>query len=302
MAGDGQFPSRSFLLYWRANAVSGLGTYVTLLTLQALVVLTMHGSALQVGWLSSVRWLPYLVVGVIVGALVDRRRRLPIMMATDWAQAALLLAIPVLWSLQILSFPVLLVIVLTYGTASVVNGAAAMALVPRLVEPRFLQRAHARTDGTDAAASTAGPALAGLLVSALGAPLSVLVDASTYVYSAITLSHIEEVEPDPAGRRTVGALVGEIGYGLRWIYRGSGLASLAIATHAWFVGNAIIGVVLAPYAFKTLGLPASSSASLEPQEVSEHSWEPSSPPGPVCYWAPGAPSSPAMSSPPPVCW
>jgi MFS family permease len=256
MAGGGQFPSRSFLLYWRADAVSSVGTYVTLLALQALVVLTMHGSALQVGWLNSARWLPYLVVGVIVGALVDRRRRLPIMRATDWTQAVLLAVIPLLWSLQILSFPVLLVIVVTYGTASVVNGAAAMALVPRLVEPRFLQRAHARTDGTDAAASTAGPALGGLLVSALGAPLSVLVDAATYVYSATTLSRIQQAEPEPAGRRTVAALAGEIRDGLRWIYRGSGLAGLAIATHAWFVGNAIIGVVLAPFALKTLGLTA----------------------------------------------
>jgi MFS family permease len=254
MAGDAKFPSRSFLLYWRAGAVSGLGTYVTLLALQTLVVLTMHGSALQVGWLNSARWLPYLVVGVVVGALVDRRPRLPIMVATDWAQAVLLAAIPLLWWLHLLSFPTLLGIVLVYGTASVVNAAAAMALLPRLVEPRFLQRAHARTDGTDAAASTAGPALGGLLVSVLGAPVAVLVDAATYAYSAITVSRIQAVEPGPNPRRKVGDLGREIAHGLRWIYRGSGLASLAIATHGWFVGNAIISVVLAPYALRTLGL------------------------------------------------
>ena len=76
MASDEEFPSQSFLLYWRPNAVSGFGTYITLLVLQMLVVLSLHGSAADVGWMSSARWLPYLVVGIVVGALVDRHPRL----------------------------------------------------------------------------------------------------------------------------------------------------------------------------------------------------------------------------------
>ena len=50
--------SRSFSRYWRATAVSGLGTYVTLFALQALVVLTLDGTATDVGWLNAARWLP----------------------------------------------------------------------------------------------------------------------------------------------------------------------------------------------------------------------------------------------------
>ena len=256
MSGGAKFPSRSFLLYWRAEAVSGLGTYVTLFALQTLVVLTLHGSAAQVGWLNAVRWLPYLVVGLVVGAIVDQRRRQPIMVATDWVQAALLATIPLMWWLGLLSFPALLVIVLAYGTASVINGAAAVALLPRLVARQHLQRAHARCDGADAAAMTAGPALGGLLVSALGAPIAVLVDAASYVYSAITVSRIDAAEPPPTTGATTKGLLREIVHGLRWVYRSSGLAGLALATHGWFVGNAIIGVVLAPYALNTLGMTA----------------------------------------------
>lgn len=79
MVDEVEFPSRPFLLYWRANAVSAFGTYITLLALQTLVVLTLHGSAAEVGRLSSARWLPYLVVGVVIGALVDRHPRRPVM-------------------------------------------------------------------------------------------------------------------------------------------------------------------------------------------------------------------------------
>jgi MFS family permease len=254
VARDESFPSRPFLLFWRADAVSAFGTYITLLALQTLVVLTLHGSATQVGWLNSARWLPFLVVGVVVGALVDRHPRRPIMIATDLAQAVLLAAIPLLWWVNLLSFPTLLAIVVAYGTASVINSAAEMSFLPRLVRREHLQRAHARIDGADATAMSAGPAIGGLLVSAVGAPVAVFVDAATYLYSALTLSRIDVVEPGSRSGTTASGLVREIREGVRWIYHGSGLTTLSIATHGWFVGHAVVGVVLAPYALADLRL------------------------------------------------
>ena len=256
MRGDGVLISESFSRYWRADAVSGLGTYVTVFALQALVVLTLDGTASDVGWLNASRWLPYLVFGLVVGALVDGRRRLPLMVGTDLLQAVLLLAVPLLWWLDLLSLGALLVIVFLYGTAAVVNMAATMSFLPRLVERSQLQPAHARIDGADAASSMAGPALGGLLVSTIGAPLAVLVDSLTYLYSALTLRRIEVNEPEVRTGVTARGLLADIVEGVRWAYGHSGLRTLAIATHCWFVGNAVVGVVLAPYAFLTLGLTA----------------------------------------------
>lgn len=254
---DGEgFPSRSFLWFWQADAVSGFGTYISLLALQALVVLTLDGSTTEVGWLNSARWLPYLVVGIVVGALVDRRPRRPVMITTDLVQAVLLATIPLLWWWDLLSFPALLVIVMAYGTASVVNGAASMSLLPRLVEPRYLQRAHARIDGADAVAMTSGPALGGLLVTVVGAPLAVLADALTYLYSAAALTRVQVTEPPARSGATIKGLLLEIRDGVRWAYGGSGLGTLAVATHGWFAANAIVGVVLAPFALVVLDLSA----------------------------------------------
>ncbi|BDZ57971.1 MFS transporter [Barrientosiimonas endolithica] len=248
--------SPSFLRYWRAAAVSGLGTYVTLFALQALVVLDLDGTASDVGWLSSARWLPFLVFGLIVGAVVDGRKRLPLLVRTHLLQAVLLLAVPALWWLDLLSLPVLLVVVFAYGTVSVVSGAAEMSLLPRLLERRQLQPAHARVDGADAVASTAGPALGGALVSAVGAPVAVLLDSLSYLYSALTLRGIQLDEPPARTGVTVRGLLRDAVDGFRYAYGASGLAVLAIATHGWFVGNAIIGVVLAPYALRNLDLSA----------------------------------------------
>ncbi|MHA3836069.1 MFS transporter [Terrabacter sp. AAH1] len=256
MTGSDAWPSAAFVRFWRASAVSGLGSYVTLFALQALVVLDLHGTATEVGWLNAARWLPYLVLGLLVGAIVDGRRRLPLMVGTDLAQAFLLLTIPLLWWFEALSLPALLAVVALSGTAAVINGAAEMSFLPRLLETRHLQPAHARIDGTDAAASTAGPALGGLLVNAVGAPLAVLLDSLTYVYSALTLRRMRVDEPPPRTGVTVRTLLREIVEGVRWVYRSSGLAAIAVATHAWFVGNAIVGVVLAPYVLLTLDLTA----------------------------------------------
>jgi MFS family permease len=79
-----------FSRFWWGEAVSGFGSAVTALALQTLVVVTLQGSAVQVGWLNSARWLPYLVFGLVVGAFVDRTRRRPLMMATDLIRGALL--------------------------------------------------------------------------------------------------------------------------------------------------------------------------------------------------------------------
>ena len=248
------FPPPGFGRFWAGETVSGFGSYVTLLALQTLVVLTLDGTAQQVGWMSSARWLPYLVLGLLVGALVDRRPRRPVMIATDLTRAALLTAIPIAYVADVLSLPVLLVVVAVFGTASLVNDAASQSFMPRLVPGEHLQRAHARLDGADAVAQTSGPALAGVLVNVVGAPFAVLVNAGTFLVSAATVATLRTEEPVRSTSTVKPHLRREIREGVRWVYGGSGLTTLAISTHVWFAGNATIGVVLAPFALLALDL------------------------------------------------
>ena len=148
------------------------------------------------GWLNAARWLPYLVFGLVVGALVDRIQRRPVMVTTDLTRAVVAV-IPVAWLLDVLTFPLLLFVVLAFGTVSLVNDAASMSFVPRLAPRTQLQRAHARLDGADAVAQTAGPAVAGALIRIVGAPLAVLVDAVTYLFSAAMVATLRNVS-EPA--------------------------------------------------------------------------------------------------------
>ena len=93
------------------------------------------------------------------------------------------------------------VVVVLFGTVSLINDAASMSFVPRLVPRDQPQRAHARLDGADAVGQTAGPAVAAVVIRVMVAPLSVLVDALTYLLSAVVVATLRSVpEPSPSSR------------------------------------------------------------------------------------------------------
>ncbi|MDO9245847.1 MAG: MFS transporter, partial [Phenylobacterium sp.] len=132
-----------FLAFWSAETVSEFGTYITTLALQVMVVVTLQGGATDVGLLNASRWLPYLALGLIIGALVDRWRRKPLLVGTDLGRALLLGAIPALWWLGWLSLPLLMVFVALFGVLTLLNDAASQSFVPRLVPAPFLLAANA---------------------------------------------------------------------------------------------------------------------------------------------------------------
>ena len=243
----------AFARFWVAETVSGFGTYVTTIALQVLVVLTLDGSAADVGLVSAARWLPYVGLGLVVGALVDRRPRRPVLVTTDLGRGLLLTAIPVLWWFGGLSLPVLMVEMVVFGTLALLNDAATQSFVPRLVPRPSLLAANARLDQSDAVAQTSGPALGGALVGLLGAPVAVLVDAASYLLSAAltaTVRVTETVRPstEPLHLRR------EVVEGLRWVYGHRMLAPFAITTHAWFVCNSALVTVYVPFVLVGLGL------------------------------------------------
>ena len=244
-----------YLAFWTASTVSDFGSYVTSVALQVLVVVTLKGTATDVGLMSAARWAPYLVLGLVVGALVDRYRRKPILVTTDLLRAVVLGAIPALWLAGWLSLPVLMVFVAGFGVLTLVSDSANQSFVPRLVPAPSLLAANARLDQGSTAAQTTGPLIAGALVTLVGAPLAVLIDAASYLFSAAALTlGVRVAEPAPDKDAPRPRLAGAIGDGLRFVYGHRTLAPLAITTHAWFVFNGMLGAVFAPFVLTGLRL------------------------------------------------
>lgn len=250
------FGHPGFTRFWGAETVSEFGTYITTLALQVLVVLTLAGTATDVGLLNAARWLPYPLLGLVVGALVDRRRRQPLLVATDLGRAVLLTSIPLLWLTGGLSLTYLIMVMAGFGLLSLVNDAASLSFLPRLVPRDILLPAHARLNQSAAVAQTSGPVVAGALVTALGAPFAVLVDAATYLVSGLLIATIRTTEKVTQAPRAAGSLRREIGEGLRWVYRHRTLAPMALATHGWFLFNSMLFTVYVPFALLELRLTA----------------------------------------------
>jgi hypothetical protein len=208
------FQIPGYLTFWTAWTVSEFGMSITTTALQVLVVLTLHGSASDVGILNASRWLPYLLLGLILGALVDRGRRKPILIRTDLGRGVLLGSVPLLWLVDWLNMPVLMAIMAAFGVLSLLNDSASQSFLPRLVPKQSLLSANARLDQSGAVAQTSGPLLAGGLVTALSAPIAVLFNAATYLVSAVMISRIRLAEPATPRNLKPFNLRHEIGTGL----------------------------------------------------------------------------------------
>ena len=262
----------SFTRYWVAATISSFGTAVTAVAMPVLVVQVLGASPVEVGIVNAAQFVPYAVLGLLAGVYVDRWRRLRVLVWASVGRGLALGLIPVLWLAGVLEIWSLVVLLLIFGSLAVFGLAASQSLLPQIVPRSRLLPANSRLDQADAAAQTAGPALGGGLVGLLGAPVTISIDAVSYLVEAALIARLRLTEParvtaadDPPQRRSVRR---EIGQGLRWTYRHVSLAPLAISTHLWFFANAGALTVLALFALRDLalapagyGLPSPSPAS-----------------------------------------
>src|SRR4051812_25930178 len=140
--------SRDFTWYWRAYTVSIFGDQVTLVALPIAVFARTH-SALDVGIAASMQGATAVVFGLLAGALADRLRHGPVLVATDIARAAVLGAVAVM-ATRSSTYPVgvLYLSAFLLGAFGILHGAAAGSALPVVVRGRDLLRANGRLSGS----------------------------------------------------------------------------------------------------------------------------------------------------------
>ncbi|MFI9589380.1 MFS transporter [Nonomuraea sp. NPDC052265] len=185
---------RAFRNLFVAGTVSQLGSQIGYVALPLLAVTVLGAGAGEVGLLSALATLAALVLGLPAGAWVDRVRRRRLMIATDAGRAVALLSVPVAWWAGVLSMAQLYVVTVLVGAGSLLFDVASMSIVPGLVGRERLTSANSLLVGTAAGMDVAGRSLAGVLAQVAGAPLAVLLDALSYLWSAAWLRGV----PEPA--------------------------------------------------------------------------------------------------------
>nr|WP_202524322.1 MFS transporter [Kitasatospora sp. SID7827] len=234
----------AFRRYWTGQTVSSLGDQITLLVIPLIAVSVLHADAARMGYLSAAGYLPYLLLSLHAGGWADRYgRRRRVMIATDLGRAAALLTVPLAYAAGVLTLVQLYAVVLAVGVLSVFFNVCNPPLFVALVPAEHYLRGNALINGSRAATYVAGPGLGGLLVQLLAAPLALVVDAFSFLVSAVFLRRIDPVEPPPAERGHGGAAEG-----LRWIRRSPVIRATLLGTATVNLFTFVIGALFVLYA------------------------------------------------------
>ena len=251
----GLWRNADFMRLWVGETVSLVGSQVTMLALPLTAVVTLGASAAEMGILQAAEYLPFLFVTLPAGVWVDRAHRKPLLVLSNLGRAALVGIVPSLALVGILRIEHLYAIGFLVGVLTVIFHLAYQAYLPSLVAREQLADGNSKMGASESVATLGGPGLAGLLIEVLSAPVALIVDAVSYLASAVGIGAIKTEEPKPAAERK-GSVRREISEGLRFTFANRYLRPLAFeaAIYNFFMGAVM--AVLFLYAVRSLGLNA----------------------------------------------
>jgi predicted MFS family arabinose efflux permease len=254
---QGLWRSPDFRKLWTSLTITAFGAQITNLALPLTAALLLQATPFQMGVLVALETLPFALVSLHAGVLLDRVRKLPIVIAADLGRGIALLVIPIAAFTHVLSIEILYAVGFLCGVQNVVGGAAYQVLLAQLAGRKRLVEANAKITLGETSSALIGPGIAGLLIQALTAPFAIVLDALTFFASALMLRRVEARNDvvHIAPRRSMWE---EIHEGLLLVWRSRTLFALALVAGLWQVLHHMQIAVLILFATRELGLSAGS--------------------------------------------
>lgn len=238
--------SRDFRTLWISLTITHFGGQVTFLALPLTAALMLNASPLEMGILTAVEALPYTLFGLFTGVLVDRSKKLPLIIMADLGRGLALLAIPIAAWLGWLSMPVLYVAGFLVGLGGIIGWASYQVFMTERVGRENLVEANSRIALADSSAQLIGPGLAGIFIHWLTAPFAILLDAIAFFTSAWMLKSIKPQASDaPRALEKDATVWKDAKAGLRMIWNNPVLRSLAWGLSIWqFLKHMYLAIVI----------------------------------------------------------
>jgi MFS family permease len=248
-----------FLRLWSAQAVSALGSQISLLALPLTALLVLHAKPYEVALLATAGSLPTLAVGIPAGVWVDRVRRRPVMVTADLARAAMLASLPAAYALGSLTLPQLYFVAVVNGGFSTLFEIASQAYLPCVVTRAQLIDANAKFEISRIVAWSAGPGAGGGLISLVTAPVALLADAASFVASACLIRSVSTHEQRPAvAHHCAGDRRRELSEGGRYVLGHPYLRPLLLGHALANLALGLVWAIVVVYAVRELGLTAAT--------------------------------------------
>ena len=242
----------NFLKLWSAETISAFGDAISDVALPLIAIITLGAGAREMGILRALDNAPILLFGLFVGVWVDRVRRQPLMITTQFGQGILLATIPIATVAGVLRIELLYFIIFLGGTLSAIFTLATTTFLPSLVPHEDLVEGNSKLSVSRSAAKIVGPGLAGFLVERITAPFTVALDVLSFFISGICLVFVRSAEATPICNHRAQGLWYEIGEGLRTIFLHPILLAMTIGTTIGSFGGAIHGTVFILYLTRKL--------------------------------------------------
>ncbi len=238
--------SRDFRTLWISLTITHFGGQVTFLALPLTAALMLNASPFEMGILTAFEALPYTLFGLFTGVLVDRSKKLPLIIMADVGRGLALLAVPIAAWFGWLSMPVLYVVGFLVGVGGIIGWAAYQVFMTERVGRQNLVEANSRIALADSSAQLIGPGLAGIFIHWLTAPFAILLDAIAFFTSAMMLKSIRAQPSDAPKIREKDATVWQDAKeGLHLIWSNPVLRSLAWGLAIWqFLKHMYFAIVI----------------------------------------------------------
>lgn len=244
----------AFVRVWAAATISIFGSFITRMALPFVAILVLSAGPIEVAVLRALDLIAALLVGLVAGAWVDRLRRRPVLIWADLGRALLLLSLPIAFVTDLLTLWQLFAVAVLTAVLTAFFDAADNAYLPSIVRRRELVEANSALAASGSAAEFTAFGISGFLIQALTAPITILLDAATFLLSALLLGSIrrpESAPPPVADRRPV---LLEIREGVAIVARDPVLRALAIAQMCQGVLWGVFGATYLLFAFSDLAL------------------------------------------------
>lgn len=203
-----------FTRFWVGQTVSQLGSVVTRTALPLVALLVLGAGPREMAFLIVAASAAVLLVGLVAGAWVDRLPRRPVLIWTDVIRAALLFSVPAAYAMGSLRIELLYLVAFIESALGTLFESAYRAYLPSLVGVERVLEGNGKLATSEAVAEIGGPGFAGALVQIVSAPFATLVDALSFVVSAISLIAIRKPEPPPPPRELRLTILREVAEGL----------------------------------------------------------------------------------------
>jgi len=249
----GLWLSRDFRRVWASLTLTSFGMQITNLALPLTAALLLNATPMQMGVLIALETLPFALISLHAGVMLDRVRKLPVAIALDIWRGVALLAIPVAAWFGVLSIEILFVVGFLCGVTNVVGGAAYQVLLAQMAGRKRLVEVNAKVSLGEQSAALIGPGIAGALINALTAPFAIAVDALTFFASALMLRRLEAKNDIPHVSGNAGVWR-EIGEGLKLVKGNPTLRGLAWLAGLWQFLHHMQVAVLILFAARELSL------------------------------------------------